>query len=149
MGFVESLEKIAESSKKNGEFYDAEVLTIYFETKQEVVARLLPSPLKPAQFPLGVAFVANYPKTNFGVTYQESGLSLAAQFNGEEGVYCLAMPVTDDMALILGREVFGYPKKIGEIQLSRNENQVDGWTERHGVRFLEAKANLTGKFNDP
>jgi acetoacetate decarboxylase len=149
MGFVESLEKIAESSKRNGEFYDAEVLTIYFETKQEVVARLLPPPLKPTQFPMGVAFVANYPKTNFGVTYRESGLFLATEFNGEEGVYCLAMPVTDDMALILGRERFGYPKKIGDIHLRRNKTQVDGWTERHGVRFLEAKANLTGQFNDP
>jgi acetoacetate decarboxylase len=149
MGFVKSLEEIAKRSRKNGEFYDAEVLTIYFETKQEIIAQLLPPPLKPSQFPMGAAFVANYPRTNFGVTYRESGLFLATEFNGEEGAYCLAMPVTDDIALILGREVFGYPKKIGEIDLKREGNQVNGWTERHNVRFLEAKANLTGKFNDP
>lgn len=149
MSFVKSLEEIAERSQKNAEFYDAEVLTIYFETKQEIVARLLPPPLKPTQFPMAGAFIANYPKTNFGVTYQESALFLATEFNGEEGVYCLAMPVTDDMALILGREVFGYPKKIGKIELNRDGNQMSGWTERHGVRFLEAKANLAGKFNDP
>ena len=73
---------------------------------------------------------------------------LMAEFNGEEGAYCLAMPVTHDIALILGRKIFGYPKKIGSIHLKRNEEDVEGWTERHGVRFLEVRAKLTGKFND-
>ncbi len=148
MGFVKTLKEIAERYQKNGEFYDAEVLTVFFETKQEVVERLLPSPLKPAALPMGAAFVANYPRTNFGVTYLESALFLLAQYNGEEGVFCLAMPVTDDIALILGREVFGYPKKIARIHLEREGNDVKGWTERHGIRFFEVKAKLTGKFND-
>lgn len=148
MGFVKTLKEIAERYQKNGEFYDAEVLTVFFETKQEVVERLLPSPLKPAALPMGAAFVANYPRTNFGVTYLESALFLLAQYNGEEGVFCLAMPVTDDIALILGREVFGYPKKIARINLEREGNDVTGWTERHGIRFFEVKAKLTGKFND-
>jgi acetoacetate decarboxylase len=148
MGFVKTLKEISERYQKNGEFYDAEVLTVFFETKQEVVEKLLPSPLKPAALPVGAAFVANYPRTNFGVTYLESALSLLAQYNGEEGVFCLAMPVTDDIALILGREVFGYPKKIARINLEREGNDVKGWTERHGIRFFEVKAKLTGKFND-
>ena len=98
--------------------------------------------------PIGGAFVANYPRTNFGVTYLESALFLQAEFNGEQGAYCLAMPVTDDMALILGRELLGYPKKIGNIYLKRSGEEVEGWTERHGVRFLEVRAKLTGTFND-
>jgi acetoacetate decarboxylase len=148
MGFVKTSKEISERYGKSGEFYDAEVLTVFFETKQEIVERLLPSPLKPTALPVGAAFVANYPKTNFGVTYLESALFLLAQYNGEEGVFCLAMPVTDDIALILGREVFGYPKKMAEIKLEREGNVVKGWTERHGIRFFEVKAKLTGKFND-
>ena len=38
--------------------------------------------------------------------------------------------------------------KIGEIYLEHEGNDVKGWTERHGTRFLEIKAELTGKFND-
>jgi acetoacetate decarboxylase len=148
MGFVKTLNEISERYRKNGEFYDAEVLTVFFETKQEIVERLLPSPLKPTALPLGGAFVANYPRTNFGVTYRESALFLLAQYDGEEGVFCLAMPVTDDIALILGREVFGYPKKIAEISLEREGNDVKGWAERRGIRFFEVKAKLSGKFND-
>ena len=94
MGFIKSLEGISAHNQKNGEFYDAEVLTVYFETKQEVVTRLLPPPLKPAALPIGAAFVANYPKTNFGVSYLESALFLLAQYGGEDGVYCLAITAT-------------------------------------------------------
>jgi acetoacetate decarboxylase len=148
VGFVKSLEWITENYPETAEFYDAEVLTIYFETKPEVVKRLLPPPLEPFEIPIGFAFVANYPRTNFSVPYLESGLFLQARYNGEEGSYCLAMPVTDDMALILGREKYGYPKKIAGIHLKRNGIEVEGWTERRGVRFLTVHAKLTGKWND-
>jgi acetoacetate decarboxylase len=63
----------------------------------------------------------------------ESALFLQAEYNGEEGAYCLAMPVTNDMALILGREVFGYPKKMADIYIKRNGEKVEGWTERHNT----------------
>jgi len=149
MGFVKTMEELSKMIKINAEFYDAEVLTVYFETKPDVVERLLPPPLKPADLPVGAAFVANYPKTNFGVEYSESALFLLAKHNGEEGAFCLAMPVTNDIAMILGREVFGYPKKMANIFLERDGNDVSGWTERHGIRFLEINSKLTGKFNDP
>lgn len=148
MGFVKSKEELAKYDMPQIEFYDAEMLTVYFETKPEIVARLLPAPLKPAILPIGAAFVANYPKTNFGVSYLESALVLLADHNGEQGIYILAMPVTNDIALILGREVFGYPKKIANIGLVKKDDVVEGWTERHGNRFFDVKAKLTGKFND-
>jgi acetoacetate decarboxylase len=148
MGFIKSLEEIAKAYQQSFAFYDAEMLTVYFETTPEVMKRLLPPPLKPAMFPIGGAFVANYPKTNFGVTYLESALFLQAEYNGEEGAYCLAMPVTNDMAMIGGREVFGYPKKMADIHMKRDGEKVEGWTERHNTRFFEVRAKLTGRFND-
>jgi acetoacetate decarboxylase len=148
MGFVKSPEDLLKLSEKTAEFYNAEVLTVYFETRQDVVERLLPPPLKPASAPIAGIFVADYPETNFGVKYLESALFLLAQHNGEEGVFFLAMPVTDDMAMIGGREIFGYPKKMAQIHLKRSGSRVSGWTERHGIRFMEVNANLTGKFND-
>jgi acetoacetate decarboxylase len=93
--------------------------------------------------------VANYPKTNFSVAYRESALFLMVEHDGVEGLFCLAMPVDDDIALILGREVFGYPKKMANIYLEREGSDFRGGTERHGVHFLEMKARLGGTFNDP
>jgi acetoacetate decarboxylase len=148
MGFVKTLEEMAAGYLQKFVFYDAEVLMVYFETKPEIIQHLLPAPLQPAKTPVGAAFVANYPRTNFSRPYLESALFLLAEYRGEEGAYCLAMPVTDDMALIGGREVFGYPKKIASIHMKRDAAKVEGWTERHGTRFFEVRARLTGKFNE-
>ncbi|UCC60816.1 MAG: acetoacetate decarboxylase family protein [Dehalococcoidia bacterium] len=148
MGLVKTWEWLGEHPVGNAEFYDAERLTVFFETKSETIGRLLPAPLKPTAVPVGFVFIANYPRTNLGIAYLESALFLQAEFNGEAGYYCLAMPVTNDMAMALGREVYGYPKKMGDIHLARAGEQVEGWTDRRGVRFLHVKARLTGRLND-
>ncbi|EFK05715.1 conserved hypothetical protein [delta proteobacterium NaphS2] len=48
MGFVKSLEEILAKKRSSSDFYDAEMLTVFWETKPEVVAKLLPPPLEPA-----------------------------------------------------------------------------------------------------
>src|SRR5271157_1830170 len=147
MGFVKSLQEIMANIRATADFYDAEMLTVFWETKPEIIARLLPAPLKPTGEPLAMAFVANYPRTNFDVVYKESALFIRAAYNGEEGNYCLAMPVTNDIAMAGGREVYGFPKKIADIDITRQGETVSGWTERRGVRFMEVRARLAGKFN--
>ena len=137
------------SNRETADFYDAELLLVAYETKPEIVKRLLPPPLEPAEQPIVFAFVANYPSTNFGVSYKEGALSLRSEFNGEVGQYYLAMPVTNDIALALGREVFGYPKKIAEIYFKHEKRNVEGWIERHGTRFFDVKAKLNGRLNAP
>lgn len=149
MNFVKTWPQIAASMKPSADFYDAETLTVFWETRPEIVSLLLPAPLLPTRRPLAMAFVANYPKTSFDVTYRESALFLGAQFDGQEGFYCLSMPVTNDMAMAAGREIFGYPKKMAEISLSRDGQRMTGWTERRGVRFLELRAELDGTTNEP
>jgi acetoacetate decarboxylase len=149
MGFVKSFQEIMANVKTTADFYDAEMLSVFWETKPEIVAKLLPPPLKPAEYPMAMAFVANYPRTNFDVTYRETALFLRAVYEGEEGNYCLAMPVTNDMAMVGGREFYGFPKKIADIHFQKNGDSMEGWTERRGVRYMEIRAKLTGKCNDP
>lgn len=148
MGFIKTLEQIDRNLHKTGEFYNAEMVTVYFEINRRTAEELLPPPLKPASQPLGLAFIARYPETNAGFSYSESALFLFASHNGTEGVFCLSMPVDNDMALIIGRELSGFPKKMADICLKRDANEVNGWTERHNVRFLEIKARLNGTLND-
>ena len=45
MGFVKSFEELGKMSMENLEFYDAEMLIVVWETKMEIVKRLLPPPL--------------------------------------------------------------------------------------------------------
>jgi len=148
MGFVKSFEELGRTARGKGglyEFYDAEMLTVMWETKREIVKRLLPPPLKPTRRPLAMAFVAYYPKTNICPSYYEAGLFLKATFKGVEGNYCLAMPLTNDMAMAGGREESGFPKKLANIEFKHSGNSVKGYVERHGIRFFEVRARLTGK----
>jgi len=146
MGFVKSLEELAQlAARETSDFYDAEMLTIAWGTKPQIVERLLPPPLKPTEEPIAIAFVAHYPRTNFGPSYYEGALFLQAEYNGEKGAYCLSMPVTGDMAMAGAREIYGYPKKLASIKFKRSGDSVTGWLERHGVRFFEVRARLDGK----
>ncbi len=148
MGFLRTSEEITALAGRRPEFYGAEMLTIIWETKPEIVKRLLPEPLKPARKPIATAFVANYPKTNFFPPYKEAALFLLAEYDGVEGGYCLAMPVTNDMAMAAGREMFGYPKKMADVHLEMRGDFAEGWAERHGIRFFQIKAELGGQPND-
>lgn len=148
MGLVHSLDEISALEKRFLAGYilgDAVMITAAFRTKTEVVRRVLPPPLEPTPQPLGHAYVAEFHRTNFGVTYNEAALFIQAQYKGEVGDYCLALPVTNDMALIGGREEYGYPKKIAEtIRVQREGNQASGICIRKGIPIIEIKANLIG-----
>ena len=146
--FVKSYKDLAKGGRPTADFTDAEMLNLFWETTPEAIATLLPPPLKPASNPLVAAFIAFYPSTNFSVPYHESALLIRASYKGEEGWYCLSMPVTDDMAMAGGREGWGYPKKMADIAFSREGDSVTGYTERHGIKFMQVEARLTGEVND-
>ena len=148
MGFVKTLDEIRAIANNMGEFYNAEMLFIVWETKPEIIKGLLPRPLKPTEKPLVMAFIAKYPETNFGLSYLESALSIQCQFKDERGVYILSMPVDNDIAMAAGREFYGYPKKMANFQFNRSGNDFKGWTERRGIKFFEVNAKITGKYDD-
>ena len=122
----------------------AEMLWAAYRTDPGVVARLLPRPLRPAADPLVVVFVASYPQTNFGSVYHEAALFVTAALRGRRGGYCLAMPVDDDSALVSGRELYGFPKKLGRVSLDRRGAAVVGRAERRGAEILRVDAELEG-----
>lgn len=126
------------------EFKGAEMLRVVFQTDPKVIAKILPKPLTPTREPLGLAFVARYPATNFGVSYNEGALFVNAAYKGEIGNYCLSMPVTNDMAMIGGREWYGFPKKMADaITLERDGGHVVGSVVRHGAELMHLEAELT------
>jgi acetoacetate decarboxylase len=128
------------------EFLGAEMLMVSFETDPTIVSQILPKPLSLGRGGRAVAFVAKYPETNFGCVYNEGALLVGCDFKGEQGFYCLSMPVNDDMALIAGREHFGYPKKIAEsITLEREGDRVTGSVIRKGTEIMRIECRLSGE----
>lgn len=153
MELVQSLENISKWNKQLEEgilLGDATMILAVFETDPKVVKKVLPPPLQPAPEPTGMAYITEFHRTNFGVTYNEAALFLSAQFEGVVGRYCLSMPVTNDIALILGREVFGYPKKIAEtIDIKKTGNKVIGTCIRRGFPIIGIEADLADRFTGP
>lgn len=127
------------------EFTNAEMLMAVYRTDPKVVARILPPPLKPARNALAFAFVARYPQTNFGVSYNEAALVVTARFHRTGGGYCLSMPVDDDTALIAGRETLGFPKKMAEtIDLDTRGGTIVGRAVRKGTEILRIELEPEG-----
>ena len=148
MGLVRSKEEIKKRYKQYETGYqllDVKLVSAMFTTTMEVVEKLLPPPLEPGNTLACTAFVAEYQRTNFIPPYNEAAVFIPCQYKGEAGGYCLAMPVTTDIAMIGGREVYGYPKKIAEkITVTRTGNEVHGLCIRHGVPIIEIKGTLEG-----
>ena len=89
------------------EFLNAEMLFATYVTDENVAREIVPKPLLPTKNPLAAVFVARYPQTNFGSVYNEGALFLRCEYKKETGLYCLSMPVDEDMAMGGGREQLG------------------------------------------
>lgn len=146
--FVKTMEQIKSLQGHKTVFYGAEMLNVVWETKPEIIEKLLPLPLKPVKDkPLVSAFIANYPKTSFAPPYKEAGLFILAQCDGVEGRYCLSMPITDGMAMAMGREVCGLPKKMANIDFDVADGKVMGKISRNGIEFFKVNADISGNLN--
>ncbi|MFA9424430.1 MAG: acetoacetate decarboxylase family protein [Sedimentibacter sp.] len=146
--FTKTMDQIKSLQGNKTIFFGAEMLNTVWETKPEVIAKLLPAPLKPvAGKPLVSTFVANYPKTSFCPPYKEAGLFILAECDGKVGRYCLSMPITDGMAMAMGREVCGLPKKMADIDLEVKDGKAEGKISRNGIEFFKVSADILGNLN--
>lgn len=147
MGFFKTSDELAGYYKLGKRQFDgAKMLGVSFLTQPDIVKRLLPPPLEPADTPRGLMFIGEYPETNLGPGYREAALFIGCKYNGEDGNYCLSMPIeSEESRLYNGRDIFGYPKKMAKIHFEVKDNEAYGWVERHGIRFLEIKAQLMGQ----
>jgi len=144
MGFVKTSEEIARIRRVLTEphFVNMEDLQISFLTDPQIVARLLPPPLKPSDRPVVTVMIAHFQSNCVG-DYDSGLIMLPAKYGDIEGAYYLAMIVSTDAALIYGRELEGSPKKLGTAGIIRQGTKMYGWAERHGVKLIEIKADLT------
>ena len=135
---AEELERLAEVYATPA-FLDSTSLSMTFLTDPEVVRELLPPPLEPAAEPR--ASVAVYCVGAFN----GASLNLACRYQGEDGLYCVTMPMSTDTAIVFGRELYAEPKKLADCQVVQRGRFVHGTVTRHGVTYID----LTGVFDDP
>ncbi|MCP2337048.1 acetoacetate decarboxylase family protein [Actinomadura rupiterrae] len=111
-------------------------VTAVWETDPDAAAQVLPPPLKPAARPLVRATLSRVDLPG-GHALGAGSVAVRAVHDGREGDYPLVMPMTTERALTGGREVFGEPKKLGDVRVTVAGGRLDASLVRHGIAFVQ------------
>lgn len=101
-------------------YEDTRILMYPYLTDARKAAALVPPPLEvitvDPQNALALAEIvfARYPFSTIGA-YDEVCQTVAVTYKGTPGAYAVRLHVTTDQALTAGREIGGFPKKLGHI----------------------------------
>ncbi|MFB7510882.1 acetoacetate decarboxylase family protein [Streptomyces broussonetiae] len=134
------------ASARLPEIWSTGVVAVW-ETDPDAVAAVLPPPLKPAGHPL---VRVNISKVDLpGYPLGAGSFAVFAAHGTVEGWYPLVMPMTHERALTGGREVFGEPKKLGEVTVERDGLAVRASLARHGIAFVEVRGTAVGDLPVP
>lgn len=121
---------------------NARVLAVDVEVSREAAQALLPPSLTVSEPPRATVFCADYPEGIFGIVYREAAVLLHATDEQGPAVHCAWIMVDDDTALIQGRELLGFPKKIAEITWQETGDAVVSTVTRKGVELLRMEGTL-------
>jgi acetoacetate decarboxylase len=97
-------------------FVGREYLLIHYESDAEVIREMLPEPLEPDGNHVIFEWMKMLDSTGFG-SYQECGINIAARWNGTPCNFSAMMFLDDESPTTGGREIWGFPKKIGQPDL--------------------------------
>jgi len=120
----------------------AEYLVADMDVDPDAARRWVPAPLRLASPAVASVFCAYFPETSFGSVYREAGVLLHVEHRGVRAVHAPWMLVDDDVALIVGRELLGYPKKLGAVRFERDGDRVEAVAERRGVELVRMRGSL-------
>jgi acetoacetate decarboxylase len=148
--FVKSPEDIRriQDAQAAPAFLDSRAVSTTFLTDPEVLAELLPPPLAPASEPRVSVAIYEIGASNCVGPFFGASVDLACSFEGAPGLYCLAMPMSTDTAIIFGRELYAEPKKLADIRVEQHGQHVRGTVTRQGVTYIELSVALDGEAID-
>ena len=115
-------------------FVDREFLVVSYRTDPAAIAALVPEPLLPAGDVVRFEFIRMPDSTGFG-SYTESGQVIPVTLAGRPGVYVHSMYLDDDAPIAGGREIWGFPKKLGSPVLRVEKDSLIGTLDYGGVRI--------------
>jgi acetoacetate decarboxylase len=118
-----------------------------FTPRPGAVARILPPGMEPADGP-GVITLLSYPETAFQHPFDEAVVMVPVRVDQTLGNYVPYIYVTTDEALVPGREIAGFPKKLAQVEWGRDGDRVQGSVTRWGRRILSIEGRVRGPMPD-
>ncbi len=129
-------------------YRDAHYLAATVEVDAAVMKRWLPFGVRLAEPARADLFAAWFPHCTYGSVYHEAGLFVHVKTLWGTGIHCPWMILDDDVALILGRELLGYPKKLGEIDWQLDGDRIEATAARRGTRLITMRGALGDVLDD-
>jgi acetoacetate decarboxylase len=145
--YVKTLEQVKRAAESNPEFLESTVtsLRVVYETDPAIVAAVMPKPLEPTDRPevcVTCSHVAMHLSPDLTIEIGSAIFGVRASYGGEEGIYLITMPMTTEQAVVSGRETYGEPKKIAQIDFQLDGPEVSAVVTRMGVPYLEVGGTL-------
>ncbi len=121
-------------------YKDVRMMLFDYLTDAAAAAALLPAPLalpdipgQPNLAPVKMLF-AEYPWTSLG-PYNEVAQAVPCLYKGQPFLYAVRLHVTADTAMAAGREIAGFPKKLGHIEFVNQESYFCSLERPRGMRI--------------
>lgn len=114
-------------------FTDREYLIISYRTDPDLLAKVIPAPLQMTEPVVKFEFINMPDSTGFG-HYCESGQVIPVTLDGVASGYVHSMYLNDHPPIAAGRELWGFPKKLGEPELRVHKDTLVGTLDYSDTR---------------
>lgn len=114
------------------------VVSVAFRTSPEVLRAMVPDPLvTDATSELSVSIVHHHIVAPMPLSYYEAFLLIPVSHEGSPGQYIPVLYLDDAAAIIGGREIWGFSKFGGEIQIVEEGGEVRATVQQAGVTLID------------
>jgi acetoacetate decarboxylase len=114
-------------------FVDREYMIVVYESESDAIRDALPEPLEPdGSNQVLYEFIKMPDSSGFG-DYTESGVVIPATFKGETVNFTAQMYLDCHPPIAGGREIWGFPKKLGHPKLQIQHDTLTGVLNYAGV----------------
>ncbi|MDZ4348828.1 MAG: acetoacetate decarboxylase [Xanthomonadaceae bacterium] len=115
-------------------FIDREYLIVSYQSDPHAIRAALPEPLEPdGSHQVMCEFIRMPDSSGFG-SYTEAGLVIPARFDGKPVNFTAQMYLDDHSPIAGGREIWGFPKKLGSPKLCVAHDTLTGTLDYAGVQ---------------
>jgi acetoacetate decarboxylase len=119
---------------------DTQVVLVEYETTLDRIRSVLPEPLEPWGNHV-IAWVSYTPLGTQGACH-EACLYVQAKFKDYVGTYEPYLYVTTEIPLAAGREIWGFCKKLANINLRLDKEIARGEVERVGTQIMTIQTTI-------
>lgn len=123
-------------------FEDVRTAVFLFTPEPENFRRILPPGIEPAEGPGAVIFL-QYPQNRIIRAFNECTVAVPVRVGDVLGNYVPYIYVTTDEALVPGRELAGFPKKIADVVWERAGDDFRASLTRFGDRIVTLEGKTT------